>query len=137
MPEGERVVMLIIPEWKARAFISAQLQEEGFRVKSFAGFEQAVAFLCRAPITPDAVVLDTQGLELPKGKLRDFRRLVGDAPLVLCTGPYRLKELDLEALRPAAVLVRPFTVMEAVEAVRKALAEKRNPPSVRHGTPLP
>ncbi|RLC76130.1 MAG: hypothetical protein DRI61_13825 [Chloroflexi bacterium] len=114
----ERTVMLIIPQWQARAFISAQLQEEGFRVKSFPDFETAVAFLCRTPVLPDVVVLDTHRLRLPLDKLNDFRRLLGETPLLLCTGPYRVKELDLEALRPNRILMRPFTVEEVVKAVK-------------------
>jgi len=116
------MVMLIVAPWQERAFISAQLQEEGYRIKAFPDFDTAVAFLCRTPRLPDVVVLDTHGLRLPLERLGDFRKLLGQTPLILCTGPYRIVELDLETLRPAKVLTRPFTVEDVVKAVREATA---------------
>ena len=118
--------MLIMAAWQERAFVSAQLQEEGYRIKAFAGFNTAVAFLCRSPRMPDVVVLDTHRLHLPVDRLSDFRMLLGDIPLILCTGPYRIGELDLGALRPAKVLIRPFSVEEVAEAVKEVLASSPN-----------
>ncbi len=115
----ERVVVLVMGKWQERALVSAQLQEEGYRVKSFPDLETAAAFLCRTPSLPDVVVLDLRGVTVTAEKLRALKLLLGEVPLVLCTAPYGRDQEAEEILKPAEILVRPFTIGEVVEAVRR------------------
>jgi len=116
-----REVLLIEGQWQARAFITAQLKEEGYQVTPVPTFQEGVALLCARPHLPDVVILDTYGQRFPPEKWRDFRKLLGDTPLIICTGPYHRKELDLDTLKPERLLMRPFTVQEVVEAVKSVL----------------
>lgn len=111
--------MLVVPKWQERALVSAQLQEEGYRVKSFHDLEAAAAYLCHAPSVPDLVVLDLKGIAYSPEKLKAFRLLIGEIPLVLCTSPYSRDPEAEKVLGPAQVLVRPFAVKDVVEAVKK------------------
>ncbi len=113
--------MVVMSKWQERALVSAQLQEEGYRIKSFPDIEVAAAYLCHAPVLPDAVVLDYRGLKISVEKLKAFRLLLGDVPLVLCTAPYSRDQVAEEVLNPARILVRPFTVGEVVEAIKGLL----------------
>jgi len=138
--------MIVMGKWQERALISAQLQEEGYEVQSFPSFETATAFLCQTSSLPDGVILDFKGVMASTDELKAFRLLLGDTPLVLCTAPYsstdELKAFRLllgdtplvlctapysrdreaeEALKPAEILVRPFTVKELVETVKRLI----------------
>ncbi len=117
----ERLVILVMGKWQERALISAQLQEEGYEVQSFPSFETATAFLCQAPSLPDGVILDSKGITASAEELKAFRLLLGDTPLVLCTAPYSRNREAEEALNPAEILIRPFTVKELVETVKKLI----------------
>lgn len=114
--------MLMMGKWQERAFVSAQLQEEGYRVKAFPDIDTAAAFLCKTSSLPDVAVLDLKGVVVPVEKLKALKRLLGKVPLVLCTAPYSRDQEAEEVLRPAEVLVRPFTVKDVVEAVKKLLS---------------
>lgn len=111
--------MLVVPKWQERALISAQLQEEGYRIKAFQNIEAAAAYLCHAPSIPDLVVLDLKGIAVSLEKLKAFRLLLGETPLVLCASPYGRDPEAEKALNPSQILVRPFAVKDVVEAVRK------------------
>jgi DNA-binding response OmpR family regulator len=117
----ERLVIIVMGKWQERALISAQLQEEGYSVQSFPSFETATAFLCQTSSLPDGVILDSKGMTASADELRAFRLLLGDTPLVLCTAPYSRDREAEEALKPAEILVRPFTVKELVETVKRLI----------------
>ncbi len=117
--------MLVMGKWQERALVSAQLQEEGYRVKAFPDVDTAAAFLCGTPTLPDVVVLDFKGLVIPAEKLKALKLLLGEIPLVLCTAPHGRDREAEEVLKPAEVLVRPFTVGEVVEVVRKLVPLSR------------
>ena len=117
----ERLVILVMGKWQERALVSAQLQEEGYEVLSFPDFETGTAFLCQTPSLPDGVILDFKGMKASAEELRAFRLLLGNTPLVLCTAPYSRNREAEEALNPAEILIRPFTVKELVETVKKLI----------------
>lgn len=115
------MVMLVMGKWQERALVSAQLQEEGYRVKTFPNLEVAAAYLCHASVLPDAVILDYGSIKVSPEKLKAFRLLLGEIPLVLCTAPYSRDRAAEEVLKPARILVRPFTIGELVEAIKGLL----------------
>jgi DNA-binding NtrC family response regulator len=116
-------IFLIAKKWKPRAFIRAQLIEEGHSVTAFEKIEEAIALLCRGVIKPHLVIVDTIGQTLVERALVDLKKLVEDIPFLICTGPYDRARFDFKEMGFADVLVRPFTIREVVEAVERIMTE--------------
>lgn len=114
-------VLLIAEGWKARAFITAQLSEEGYEVMALRTIEEATMLLCRGMVRPRLIILDTIGQSLGERALADLWSLAGDTPILICTGPYDLAQLDFRGMGLTDLLVRPFTVQDVVNAVRRLL----------------
>ena len=110
-------IALIMKDWQERAFIRAQLIEEGYEVTGIETIQKAIARLCQGTLEPHLIILDTSGQDLDDKFLADLRALTGNAPIIVCSGPYDLAGFDPQGAKPNRVLVRPFTVRELVEAV--------------------
>jgi DNA-binding NtrC family response regulator len=115
-------IILIAKRWKPRTFIRAQLMEEGYSVAAFETIEEAIALLCRSKIKPRLVIVDTIGQSLVERTLVDLKKIEGDVPLLVCTGPYDRARFDFKRMGFADVLVRPFTIQNVVEAVERIIA---------------
>lgn len=109
-------VLLVVSDWRERALILAQLQEEGYTVHAADTVQWAIALLCRGLIAPDVAVVDLISQGAAEQELVALRKLIGNAPLVLCTGVYEQADIQDE-LTPARVLVRPFRIQDVVDAV--------------------
>ena len=118
---GMSDVLLVAKEWKARAFVMAQLSEEGYKVMALRTIEEAAMLLCRGLVRPRLIILDTIGQSLEERALADLRSLAGDAPILICTSPYDLARFDFRGMGFTELLVRPFSVQDVVDAVRKLL----------------
>jgi len=115
-------IILIAKEWKARAFITAQLSEEGYEVMALRTIEEAMMLLGRGLVTPHLIILDTAGQSLKASILADLQALAGDAPILVCSGPFDLTQLDFEKAGFTNLLVRPFTVGDVVDKANQILA---------------
>ena len=115
-------IILIAREWKARALITAQLSEEGYEVMALRTIEEAMMLLGRGLVTPHLIILDTAGQSLKASILADLQALAGDAPILVCSGPFDLTQLDFEKAGFTNLLVRPFTVRDVVDKVNQILA---------------
>jgi DNA-binding response OmpR family regulator len=117
-------IILIVREWKMRALITAQLSEEGYQVMALRIIEEAVMLLGRAMVRPRLIILDTTDQSLKEPVLADLRALAGDAPILVCTGPFDLAQFDFEEVGLTNLLVRPFTVGDVVKAVREVIGNE-------------
>lgn len=117
-------IILIAKEWKARALITAQLSEEGYEVMALRTIEEAMMLLSRGMIRPRLIILDTIGQSLKGYILADLHALAGNAPILVCTGPFDLAQFDFEGAGLTNLLVRPFTVGDVVNAVCEILGNK-------------
>lgn len=112
-------ILLIAAEWKARAALNAQLQEEGYELSTWPSLHETMRWLIQRPHPIRLVLLDLVGLDADEQSLQDFRRLVGETPILLLTGAYTPDWQEL--LRPVHTLRRPWQVSEVIRAVRKIL----------------
>lgn len=113
-------VLLVVGDWRERALILAQLQEEGHTVHAANTVRWAIAQLGRGLVAPDVAVVDLVAQDAAEQDLVTLRRLIGEVPLVLCTGVYERADAQ-DRLAPARVLVRPFRVQDVVDVVRDVL----------------
>ncbi len=114
-------ILLIAADWRFRVLVRSQLLEEGYRVTALSSLGHAIALLQRNREQPQVIVLDAQGMGVDAGPLRDLWRLTGEPAMVFCGGMVSRSALAQEEVVPAVVLLRPFTVGEVVEEVRKLI----------------
>jgi len=117
-------IILVAREWKARTLLRAQLLEEGYEVTALRTIEEAMMLLCRGMVRPRLIILDTIGQSLKEPMLTDLQALAGNAPILVCTGPFDLARLDFEEVGLTNLLVRPFTVGDVVNAVCEILSNE-------------
>ena len=117
---GKKPLIWIIDNnhWE-RADIRALLIEGGCEVEGFASIFHAIVALYREIVEkPAVIVLEIKNLPYRSGELEKLTRV--GVPIVLLTGVYENRELA-DKHRWAAVLQRPFTIGQVVEAVEAAL----------------
>lgn len=121
MPE----VLLIHNHQPERSLLFAQLREEGFQVSAVETLQEVLPSLARLELRPEVVVLDTREQRWTERELRELRLVLPGVPLVVVSGARDAAALSL--LREVAdeLLVRPVSVGQVAEAVRRVLARPR------------
>ncbi len=114
-------VLLIAADRQFRRLVYAQLLEEGYSVLALPSLETALAHLLRGGEPPRLAVLDLHGQLVTGRQIDDLSQLTGRAPLILCGGALDRATLAQADLPPAGVLLRPFTVGDLLQEVRRAL----------------
>ena len=114
-------LLLVATDWQSRALLLAELQEAGFPVRAAPGLQWAIAWLLRGEVgKPALLVVDVHQdpLALPD-QVATLHRLSGGAPLVLIVGVYQRRAFEPLRASCAAFLVRPITIGQVVEVVRR------------------
>lgn len=110
-------VLLVVPDRRLRAFLLAQLEEEGYRVVAVPTVRHARLVLWRG-LAPRLVVVDFAGLMEPDP---DVARLLADAGAPVLAAVGAVERERARQLRLTEVIARPFTVAQLVERVRTLL----------------
>lgn len=111
---SEPDVLLIIPDRRLRAFILAQLTEEGYRVVAVPTVRHGRLFLVREG-KPRLVVLDLASVKEPDAAIMQLQA-DAQAPVLAAVGI-----LDQERARSLGLdetITRPFTIAQLVARVR-------------------
>lgn len=114
-------VILVEQEWPARAYLKAQLEEDGLWVVALPAPSDAIAYLERWGLTPSLLILDLA--RQPAEDLLRFLELLRrqpDVPVIVLKSPMVAGQPEVEA-RAARVLARPFSVDDVVRAVADVL----------------
>ncbi len=109
-------IVLIEPDWPARSYFRAELEELGYAVSAHERATDAARFLARWGLRPDLIVVD---LASDGEQLAALQRLIEDFPgtrLLVLASPLRALP---EWLRQRAnrILFRPFAVGDVVRIV--------------------
>ena len=110
-------IILVEREWPARAYLKAQLEEDGLWVVAVPGPSDALAYLERWELSPALLILDLA--RQPAGELSRVLELLRrwpDVPVIVLKSSMLAGQPDVEA-RAARVLVRPFSIDDVVRAV--------------------
>ncbi len=114
-------MILVEREWPARAYLKAQLEEEGLWVVALSSPSDAIAYLERWEITPTLFILDLTGQPAEeRPRFLELLRRQPEVPVIVLKSPLLAGQPDLEA-RAARVLVRPFSVDDVVRTVAGVL----------------
>jgi CheY-like chemotaxis protein len=116
-----RKVLLAGGDFRPRALILAQLQEEGYDVTATETWDEAELLLRKGAVRPDAVVFDVEGEGQPEAALTTLARLVAPARAVILTSSSGVPAADVGRLGFELVLARPYSVGDVASAVGAAL----------------
>lgn len=112
-------VVLLGPEWPARALVRAQLIEEGYDVVATDTWPIPRQYL-RSENQPRALVIDLHGLPDPQGVLDEVRGVITPGHVIVMTA---LGTMEIDDIRRMGfhVVARPATVGAIVAAVARIL----------------
>jgi CheY-like chemotaxis protein len=111
------IVLLAGGEFRPRALILAQLQEEGYDVTATETWDEAELLLRKRAIRPDAVVFDVEGEAHAAAALATLARLVAPARAVILTSSAGVRAEDVQRFGFDHVLARPYSVGDVADAV--------------------
>ena len=115
-------VVVLGPEWRERALLSAQLLEEGYEVVATDAWPIPRRLL-RSGMKPRALIVDLQGLPEPREALDEIRGVIPAEQVVVVTA---LGTISPEEIRTLGfhVISRPTTVGDIVAAAAALLGVK-------------
>jgi CheY-like chemotaxis protein len=117
----QRKILLAGGDFRPRALILAQLQEEGYDVTAVDTWDEAELLLRKRAVRPDAVVFDVEGEENAEAALTTLARLVAPARTVVLTSSGGVRPADARSHGFNQVLARPYSVGDVVKAVAATL----------------
>ena len=110
-------VLLVAAEWRSRAFIRAQLKEEGYDVVGLGSWDEAELLLLTRAVRPHIVVFDVEGEPNPPACLRTLVRLVPPDRVLVLTSSSALSPDEVRGTGVSRVVARPFSVNDVVREV--------------------
>ena len=115
--------MIISKDRLERAYIGAQLIEEGFEVEGSANLIQGVSDIRERKIRPELVIIDASDQDFDKEIVRVLYRLIPDVPLLLIHGAWDNPQ-TLDWAAGVTKLTRPVTVVQVVGKVKEVMSRK-------------
>jgi hypothetical protein len=115
-------VVVLGPEWRERALLSAQLIEEGYEVVATDAWPIPRRFL-RSGMKPRVLIVDLHGLPEPREALDEIRGVIPPDRVIVVTA---LGTINPDEIRTLGfhVICRPTTVGDIVAAAAAILGVK-------------
>ncbi len=122
---NERILVIDDEEIQAQT-LQTMLERLGYRVVAESNSRKAIEIFKGDPQAFDLIVTDQEMPLLPGTKLAEaILKLRPEIPMILCTGYSEVVDEDsAKSLGIRIFLMKPYSVREMAEAVRKALGEK-------------
>lgn len=109
-------ILLIQPEWPARALLKAELEERGFDVLGADSVQFGLDLSMKRGFRPDLIVVDPVGLSTGAAETEGLSFFRGRTPLLLIRST-QVGTAEAAALSPTRELLRPIAVREIADAV--------------------
>jgi len=123
IPEGTERILFVDDEEAQAKTGALMLQHLGYRVVTRTDSEEALKLFKQDPHAIDLVVTDQSMPRMTGAKLAaELMRIRPDIPVILCTGFSETIDADeAKALGIREFVMKPFTIREMAETIRKAL----------------
>jgi DNA-binding response OmpR family regulator len=115
-----RALILVAKDWRERAFIRAELIEEGIRTLAVEDMDEAEKWLKDPEIVPMIIVYDTKYQENVRDDINRLLKYSSSVPVLIIAGASEKKALGTE-LGKLYVVSRPITIGEVVRKVKEIL----------------
>ena len=126
LPTGHERILLVDDEETQVQSVRKMLERLGYRVAVKTNSEEALALFRNAPQTFDLVITDQTMPRMTGVNLAsEILRTRPDIPVILCTGFSEMVDANgAKGLGVREFLMKPFSVREMAESIRRALEKK-------------
>jgi hypothetical protein len=112
-----RAAIVVIKDWKERAFLRAELIEEGIRTFAVETMDDAKEWLSDPRVLPIIVIYDTQFQDNPPQDTEHLRKYISDVPILIITS--RFEACPNSGFKH--IIRRPVTIGDIVNRVKEIL----------------
>ena len=117
-----RAAILVVKDWKERAFIRAELIiEEGVKTFAVETMSEVEEWLADPSVLPIIIIYDTNNQEHPTQDLRRLSDLASRTPVLIITPPAEKREINFDELGFEHVIQRPIRIGDVVGSVKEIL----------------
>ena len=117
-----RAAILVVKDWKERAFIRAELIiEEGVKTFAVERMCEAEEWLADPGVLPIIIIYDTNNQENPTQDLKRLSDLAYRIPVLIITTPAEKREINFDELGFEHVIQRPIRIGDVVGSVKELL----------------
>src|SRR3972149_610917 len=116
-----RAAIVVVKDWKVRAFIRAELIEEGIRTFAVERMCEAEEWLADPGVLPIIIIYDTNNQENPTQDLKRLSDLASRIPVLIITTPAEKREINFDELGLKHVIKRPTRIGDVVGSVKQML----------------
>lgn len=117
-----RAAIVVIKDWRERAFLRAELIEEGIRTFAVETMNEAKEWLDDPRVLPLIIIYDTQFQDNTSQDI-EYLREYSSAPILILTGSVEKKTHEIENLGFKHIIPRPATIGDITGRVKEILKE--------------
>jgi DNA-binding response OmpR family regulator len=116
-----RAAIIVIKDWKERAFLRAELIEEGIRTLAVQTMDEAEEWLSDPRLLPLVIIYDTQSQENTSEDIKRLSKYTSKLPVLILTSSLKEKIFNFKELGFKHVIRRPMSIGDVVGRVKEIL----------------
>jgi DNA-binding response OmpR family regulator len=116
-----RAAILVMKDWKERAFLRAELIEHGIRTLAVETIDDADEWVSDDRVIPLIVIYDNRFQDNPFEDIKRLRKYVSTAPILILAGAEEKNTSEIRSLGFAHIILRPASIGEVVKKVKEIL----------------
>jgi len=116
-----RAAILIMKDWRERAFLRAQLLEEGIRTLAVETLNEGLDWISDKRIIPAIIIYDNQSQDDPTADIRLLSEHASSTPILIIAAGGKRKAIGLERAGFKHIITRPVRIGRIVEKVKEIL----------------
>ncbi|MCI0454014.1 MAG: hypothetical protein L0Y68_03335 [Candidatus Dadabacteria bacterium] len=113
-----RAAIIIARDWKERAFLRAELIEEGITALAVENMSDALEWLSNQGALPMIIIYDTNNQDKASQDLERLTKLVSRIPVLILTSSLDTKDNEYEKLGFKHIIKRPISIGDLVTYVK-------------------
>ena len=116
-----KAAIVIMGDWKERAFLRAELIEEGIKTFAVERVDEAQEWLADPQVLPVLIIYDTNNQDDPYQDLKRLSELISHTPVLILTSPAEKRAINFDELAFKHVIKRPTRIGDVVGYVKEIL----------------
>ena len=116
-----RAAILIMKDWRERAFLRAQLLEEGIRTLAVETLNEGLNWISDKKIIPAVIIYDNQSQDDPTGDIKHLSEHASSIPILIIAAGGKRKAIEFERAGFGHIITRPVRIGSIVEKVKEIL----------------
>ena len=121
-----RAAIIVVKDWKERAFLRAELIEEGVRTFAVERIGEAEEWLADPGVTPTIIIYDTNNQDNASQDLKRLSELITHIPVLIITTSSEKRAKNLEGFGFKHIIQRPIRIGDVVQYVKEIIERDRS-----------